>query len=489
MFLQLGSQPEGDWKERFRSHPAYARNVESNGRGVAVLTRLTTPRCPASHPGSGTQLAILVRRYVDIIRSDRRMVALLAMQGPLLGAILWAVLRPNSLTFPGPGSATVALFLAVSVTWVGTAAATREIVTEQHIFRQERGTGLSVGAYVASKALTLAALTIVQAGFLTWIAASRQAPPAHGAVLSSALVELMVGSALVGVAAVAIGLLLSAAVDTPDKALTILPVALVAQLVLSGSWVSAGSVPGLGVLRSLTGAHWGVRLVESTVSGDAGDWWAAAGALVVLTAFTLRATVALVHRRVRPARPALPFSYQVVNVLPRIAPIALAVLAVTGMGASSWALVDARASRGPSDPPVVSIDPTTTVPELLGTTPQDALPTTVVGELAPPPVEPEVVEEDGGTQDVAAPATHLIGNVSHVVGGAVAPLTDVVDHIVSPPTTVSPPTDLPPPTTVPTPVVTVPVVAPATPMQSLMELAWQWYLVSAAYGGQFPGSG
>jgi hypothetical protein len=202
----------------------------------------------------------------------------------------------------------------------------------------------------------------------------------------------------------------------------------------------------------------------------------------VLTSTTLVATVALVQRRVRPARAAVPFSTYAVNVMPRLAPAALAVLAVTGMGASSWALVDARSSRTSEQPPAVRVESTTTVPELLGTTPE-APPTTVTveptEELAGAPVATAPSAGAGEDRGTGA-APQLIGTVTGVVGDVVAPVTDVVDDVLSPPTTVAPPTTLAPPTTVPAPTVSVPVTAPADPFRDLMAFAFQWYLVAAA---------
>lgn len=302
------------WKDRFRAHPSYARFVTSwpwrgigPGRSAAARPARPSDRPP---PGRGPQLAILVRRYVDLIRSDRRHLAMLSLQGPVLGLLLWAVLSRHSLgTVPpgselalvAPGAVTVSVFLAISVTWLGTANAVREIVKESRILRRERGTGLSVSAYVSSKVVVLGALTMVQSAVVTAIACSRQGPPGHGSVLGWGLGEIMVTAALTGLAAVALGLLLSAVVSTPDKALTLLPVALVAQLVFSGAWSSVVATPGLAQLSDLTGAHWGVRAVEATVTGDAGAWWSAVTSLVLLTAGELAAAALLVHRRLRPA--------------------------------------------------------------------------------------------------------------------------------------------------------------------------------------------
>ncbi|MGH9128463.1 MAG: ATP-binding cassette domain-containing protein [Acidimicrobiales bacterium] len=321
VFAALNSA-SGSWKERWKEQPARshpdqpARWTTSLGRAqgdwTLALARsgLATHAASPALPGSAAQLLTLVQRYLDLIRSDRRHVAMLALQGPVLGLLLWAVLSPSGLSpfFVGGGVAAiapprtvnVAVFLAISVTWLGTSSAVREIVKEHSILRREKGAGLSVNAYVTSKVVVLGSFIVVQAAVFTAISCIRQAPPAHGAVLGWGTGELMVTAALVGLAAVALGLLLSALVSTPDKAMTVLPVALVAQLVLSGVWGSVTSVPGIAQLSDLTGAHWGVKAIEATVAGNAQDWWSAVITLACLTAGTLVVTAFLVQRRLHP---------------------------------------------------------------------------------------------------------------------------------------------------------------------------------------------
>src|SRR5205085_5421021 len=90
-------------------------------------------------------------------------------------------------------------------------------------------------------------------------------------------------------------------VTSPDKALTVLPMTLVGQLVFSGAWVPLNA-PVLRQLRDLSSAHWTVHAVRSTVNVDPGDWWLSVFALLALSAAALVATMALVHRSVLPTR-------------------------------------------------------------------------------------------------------------------------------------------------------------------------------------------
>ena len=100
------------------------------------------------------------------------------------------------------------------------------------------------------------------------IGVARQGGPAHGAVLSSGRLELFLVAALSGLAAMALGLVISALVSNADKALTILPVILFAQFLLTGALFNVRTTPGLEQLSYLTSAHWGYSAAASTADLD-----------------------------------------------------------------------------------------------------------------------------------------------------------------------------------------------------------------------------
>ena len=307
VFLALDTESGQAWKERFRAHPAYAKymspavDTHQGSDGHMVASRRESPTW-------STQLGILLRRQVALLRSDRRHMALLLLQGPILGLLIWLVVQSDSLRtiphFPGhaTGAAeTVAMFVAMSATWLGASNAVREIVKERHILRREVDAGLFPSAYVASKAIVLGLVTMAQTTVLTLIACASQHPSASGALLGSGWVELAVIGALVGLAGTALGLLLSALATSPDKALALLPMSLVCELVLAGRWASNATAPGMSALRDLTGAHWGVSAILATVTQSPATWFGAAAVLVLLSAGSLALTVAMVCHHTRSA--------------------------------------------------------------------------------------------------------------------------------------------------------------------------------------------
>jgi ABC-type multidrug transport system ATPase subunit len=391
LFIDLGSGSGQDWKDRFRADPSYARHIHAidDSEAVDVVAGVADRNTPRR------QLLTLARRYVEVIRGDSKLVRLLAIEGPVLGFLLWAVLpgrglhhvianarHPRGVNPLGPASA-VAMFLILGATWLGAAKAVREIVKEHNILLREEGSGLSLRSYVGSKVLVLGTLTIMQSVILTLLACARQSV-GHGAVLGSGTVEIVAAVALSALAAVALGLVLSALVTTTDKAMTLLPMTLVAQLVLCGAWVHI-TAPGFRQLGNLTSAHWGIQAITATVKGDAHGWWSAMIALAGITAVNLVGVIALVQRRVRPAHltkqtRAMPSLDGVVRSAIVVAAAAIVVIAGVA-GTHAWSN-GAPAAHQVAAPLTTKVSPPATAAVTPDTTPAVTAPTVPAANTA-----------------------------------------------------------------------------------------------------------
>src|SRR5581483_3942087 len=115
-----------------------------------------------------------------------------------------------------------------------------------------------------------------------------------------ASMEMIVAAGAVGAAAVSLGLLFSAVVESPDKALSLLPVVLVAQLVLSGGWASVLRTPGLHQVADLTVSRWGVQAFVASGRADGHAWWASMAALAGLGVTCILGAWLLVFIRTAP---------------------------------------------------------------------------------------------------------------------------------------------------------------------------------------------
>jgi ABC-type multidrug transport system ATPase subunit len=475
VFLALDTEPGVAWQRRFRSHPAYARYVAPvlTVAGRAAGERRTPAEPGRDRPGWLRQVGTLLRRQVALLRSDRRHLGLLVLQAPVLGVLLWLVLRPDSLGLmpdgsgQTPGSETVAMFVALSATWLGASNAAREIVKERHILGREVAAGLSPSAYVVSKAVVLGVMTAVQSVVLATIACLGQAAPAHGALLSSGRVELALAAAAVGLAASALGLFLSAVATSPDKALALLPMTLVAELALAGRWAASIDTPGLTLLRDVTGAHWGVEAFTATLAGDGASLARTLAVLGVLTAVALAAAAAMVRRHTRPAlAPRAPtVRVDALRILAHERGSAVVGAAAAGVLVVALAIVaggGAGAGHGGPGTPAVAQPP-------------------AEAELAAPvgPVEtaPPLVDE----APVAVPVA--------VAQPAATPTTTSPPTV--PPTTAAPATTVPAPSTTSTTTYTTPSTSPPPPSTGVGAASsgpawwspWFWLTWASAMGG------
>lgn len=276
VFQDLDRAPAGFAKAAFAGSPPdnqYVReplSVQMNKmQNGAVLSPTATP---AGNPNRWHQLWTLFRRFLSVVVADRRNTLLLFLQAPILGLLMLAVLGSNDLSAADPAASgkagSVLLALILGATYLGASNSIREIVKERPILTRERAIGLSPSAYVMSKTLLLGLLTIAQSAVLVFLGIVRQGGPGHGSVLSSGQFELFIVVAASGLAAMALGLLISAFVSNADKALTILPVVLFAQFLFTGSAFPVANTPGLAQASWLASAHWGYSAAASTADTD-----------------------------------------------------------------------------------------------------------------------------------------------------------------------------------------------------------------------------
>jgi len=208
-----------------------------------------------------------------VLASDRANLVLLGVEGPILGVLIFVTSSPHSLALPKPGQlrlisgAGVILFdMVEAATWIGMSNAVRELVKERSVFRRERSVGLSIPAYLLSKVIVLAAIGVVQMAVLVALATLRQDGPAHALVFGWGVGEVMVVMAATSVAAMALGLMISALIPTENLAVTVLPVVLILSnvLALGGIYPDLLHKPILNQAQYAASAQWGFSAAAAT---------------------------------------------------------------------------------------------------------------------------------------------------------------------------------------------------------------------------------
>jgi ABC-type multidrug transport system ATPase subunit len=165
----------------------------------------------------------------------------------------------------------VLLFLlAMIVLWFGCNNAAKEIVKEEAIYGRERAVNLRILPYLASKFVVLGVITAAHALLLLLVlfgtlellhrlVPGHTVPPPEHMLAYPAQLGVLV---LLGLSGVALGLLLSACVSSPDRANTLLPYVLIPQMILGGGILSVerGALHYLAV--TLSPVYWAYRAIH-----------------------------------------------------------------------------------------------------------------------------------------------------------------------------------------------------------------------------------
>lgn len=222
-------------KKRFAESALYKEGV---AEPLKASSPEKTPAAAASAPKqtekgfSLHQFSVLVKRNWELKFGDRGQTILLFLQAPLV-AFLVAFMAG------GPNQIQTIFMAMFAALWFGCSNAVREIVDEQVIYKRERQTGLKIPSYIFSKLFILAFIALVQCvSVVVVLLGVNQA-------LSLSMDEILgaIGIMfLVAVNGTLIGLVISAVVSTPEKALTLFPLVLIPELLLSGLFLPVNKI-------------------------------------------------------------------------------------------------------------------------------------------------------------------------------------------------------------------------------------------------------
>jgi len=180
---------------------------------------------PKQNPNYFHQFVILTLRNFLIKWSDKKNLIIQLGQAPLIGFLL-SIIFFNGITLG------FLFMLSVSVIWFGVANSSKEIVDENTIYKRERQFNLKVMPYLFSKVVVIGSIGFLQilllliTVFLSLSVLNVQNITTF-LVLFSVLIVIYCASSLMG-------LLLSAIVNTTEKAMTIQPLMLIPQILLAG---------------------------------------------------------------------------------------------------------------------------------------------------------------------------------------------------------------------------------------------------------------
>jgi ABC-type multidrug transport system ATPase subunit len=272
VFRAFEAEPDRDWAGEYRRSAFCAQYVTA----AVQPDRPDQPDATAARAASAAprsrnrlaQLSTLARRYLAVIASDRNYVGVLALLPIILGGVVRVIPDAPGLAGHNNGNAQqVLLILIMGTCLTGVANAVRELVKERAIYTRERAAGLSAGAYLWSKLVVLGLISAVQASVLVLIGVVGRPLPPHGAFLTSLpLVELILAMAVLAVASMTVGLLISALVNSSDKTMPLMVIAVLVQVVLSGGVFPLVGKVGLEQFGWLSPSRWSFGATAATSS-------------------------------------------------------------------------------------------------------------------------------------------------------------------------------------------------------------------------------
>jgi ABC-type multidrug transport system ATPase subunit/pSer/pThr/pTyr-binding forkhead associated (FHA) protein/ABC-type multidrug transport system permease subunit len=261
--------------------------------------------------------AALVTRYARTLGRDRRTLATLVGQAPLIGVLICLLYPASVMTTPDLSPTRSAQFVFLLVTaslWLGLIDSCREIVKERAIIVRELAVGVRLDAQLIAKATVLFVLAIVQCALVMAVVALLR--PLHSP--AGTYLELTGLLVLTSWSMIGLGLLISTIARSVDQATSVIPLLLIPQLLFGGALVALermGTV--IRIVADLVVSRWAFagagnaiemnrRLAEEPkAAGLSGygtsffslDPWVAAIVLLGFTAAALLGAAILLARR------------------------------------------------------------------------------------------------------------------------------------------------------------------------------------------------
>ena len=259
------------YKEYFNVKSVVSVFSQISGKTAEIwIRKYLNPRVLGSNSGfdfvkstsevsSIEQFSWLSKRYFKIKINDKLNSTLLLAQAPIIAILICLIYSEIN--------SGVLFMVAISAIWLGAQNAAREIVSEQAIYKRERMFNLKILPYIFSKISVLSFFSIIQSAIFIFILFIRY----NNSDITdlNEPFKLFLWMIFLSIVSTFLGLLLSSMVRTTERAMTILPLILLPQIMLAGiiSKISNGLVE---FISYLTLSRWGVEglhIIQKDIEG------------------------------------------------------------------------------------------------------------------------------------------------------------------------------------------------------------------------------
>jgi hypothetical protein len=244
----MEEKPPDEWQRLFAS--------SGRGRSLAMTIGTESPTAgdiSASRPAVRLrtspvrQWSVLSSRYVSLLMADKSNLALLLVQPLAITTLISLVCRELP---------TIMFLLVVSALWFGCSNAAQQIVKERAVYRRERMVNLRLDAYLASKVVLLATIGGLQSALMLALVCIFEA-------YEGSLLIHFVALFLATVNGVALGLIISALASNADRAMSVVPLSLIPQIILAGVLVALPDMNGpTRAISCAVASRWANQVVE-----------------------------------------------------------------------------------------------------------------------------------------------------------------------------------------------------------------------------------
>ena len=221
------------------------------------------------------QSRVLSARYWACMRGDWPTVFLLLAQAPFIGwlcTLVWGSIERDT--------PSLYFVMCLSAVWFGCINACREIVKERAILERERIFGLSVAAYTGSRFAILAWIGLAQVLMLQIAVEWRLALRGPFLIQTAA----MWGASLCGNG---LGLLVSAVARTQERAVGMVPLLILPQILFSDFAIPRESCGrAVEIIEWFMPVRWAYRVFSGAAESDP-SWLTVAGSLAVLPIYAV----------------------------------------------------------------------------------------------------------------------------------------------------------------------------------------------------------
>jgi ABC-type multidrug transport system ATPase subunit len=288
---QVARKKAAEWEKRFRESQYCQAYVAKRLRRLREVQEEAASSPARQRPKVNPlrQLLVLSRRYLNLVMRDKLLLAVLMGVMPIIGALVLLISEPYWLVGSAPaeierqlaeglgggqGAGQTATYnvvhdtqrllhiLSLASILLGLFGSVYEIVKEWSVYQRERMVSLRIVPYLGSKLLVLGGFALIQCFLLLLVVSFRVSLPSEGVLLPAPL-EMYVTLVLGALAAITLGLLISAVVPNTNAVIYLVFLVLFFQMIFSGVMFDLPTFAGRFSVFTFT--RWCIESLGATV--------------------------------------------------------------------------------------------------------------------------------------------------------------------------------------------------------------------------------